>query len=152
MERLLYPGDRIYVAARYERKAEALALADELVAAGFKVTSRWLLSPGLQLGDPKGCEEWSVRDLEDVDRAHVYMLLSDEVLGRGGKDFEGGYAYAKNLRIIVVGQPAHVFHFLPGVQRIEMEAFRARYLAKKKQLSDGKSTAGQETDGQEEST
>jgi hypothetical protein len=144
----LRPGDRIYVAARFERQAEARALADELVAAGYKVTARWLLAPGLQMGNPAGCEEWAMRDLEDVLRANVYLLLSDLVPGRGGKDFEGGAAWQAKNRIVVVGPPAHVFHYLPSVHRFDdLAELRARYLGKKMQLSDRKSGDGQETDG-----
>ena len=121
----LRPGDRIYVAARFERQAEARDVAGELDAAGFIVTSRWLFSPGLQMGDPESAAHWAKLDLSDVSRADVYLLLSDSELGRGGKDFEGGFAYANGMRIVVVGPAAHVFHYLPSVHRIrDLDALR----------------------------
>jgi hypothetical protein len=110
-------GDRVYVAARFERQAEARDVADELVLSGFRVTSRWLFSPGIKMGDPASARLWAERDLEDVRCADVYLLLSDDVLGRGGKDFEGGAAWVWKKRLIVVGPPAHVFHYLPDVIR-----------------------------------
>jgi hypothetical protein len=119
-------GTRFYVAARFERQAEARELADELVLSGFRVTSRWLHAPGISLDDPAAARLWAERDLEDLFRADVYLLLSDDIPGRGGKDFEGGVAYAFRRRIIVVGPPAHVFHYLSNVERLpSVEAFLA---------------------------
>jgi hypothetical protein len=126
---LLHPGDKIYVAARFERQAEARSLAIELVRAGYTVTSWWLHAPSLAIGNPVVSERQAKDDLNDLDGADVYLLLSDDVLGRGGKDFEGGYAFARGKRCIVVGPPAHIFHFLPGVRRIPtLEEFRFLYL------------------------
>jgi len=127
--RVLRPGDRIHVAARFERQAEARAIADELLAAGYHVTSRWLFAPGLQMGDPVAAQRWALIDLGDVKRADVYLLLSDEVLGRGGKDFEGGFAFAHGMRLVVVGPPAHVFHCLPGVCRLrDVDELRKQFM------------------------
>jgi nucleoside 2-deoxyribosyltransferase len=125
----LQSGDKVYVAARFERQAEARDLAHALIANGFSVTSRWLTAPGLALGDPCLSELWGRRDLNDVDACDVYLLLSDEVLGRGGKDFEGGYAFARGKRLVVVGPRAHVFHFLPGVRHVrDIPTLRFLYL------------------------
>jgi hypothetical protein len=112
---VLFPGDRVYIAARFERQAEASAFADELVKAGLRVTSRWLLIPDLAV--PENAPERARMDLDDLRRADAYVLLSDDVPGRGGKDFEAGFAYATAMCVIVVGPPVHVFHFLPGVRR-----------------------------------
>lgn len=114
----LHPGDQVYLAGRFERQAELRRLANELVAHGHPVTSAWLGAERLSLGDLERCNRWAQRDLFDVRRADVYLLVSDDVLGRGGKDFEGGYAYAIGKRCVIVGPPAHVFHFLPDVVRV----------------------------------
>ena len=125
----LRPGDRVYVAARFERQLEARALAAELTRAGYTVRARWLGAEGSALVDPQTARLWAQRDLNDVDYASVYLLLSDEVLGRGGKDFEGGYAFARGKRLVVVGPPAHVFHHLPGVRHVrDLSTFRFLYL------------------------
>lgn len=125
----LRPGDRVYLAARFERQAEARALADELCAQGYSVTSSWLGADGLAMGDARKSEVWAARDLFDVRQADAYVLLSDAELGRGGKDFEGGYAYALGKRVVVVGPPAHVFHFLPDVFRVrDLPTFRYLFL------------------------
>ena len=125
----LRPGDRVYVAARFERQAEARALAYELIANGYPVTARWLNAPGLALGDLARERLWAQADLADLDAADVYLLLSDEVPGRGGKDFEGGYAYARGKRLVVVGPRAHIFHALPGVHWVQdLPTFRFLYL------------------------
>jgi hypothetical protein len=126
----LRPGDRIYVAARFERQAEARQLAEELVAAGYVVTSRWLTVAGEAV--PSNATERAEDDLDDLFGANVYMLLSDDVPGRGGKDFEAGVAWANTKRIVVVGPPAHIFHFLHSVHRLrDVAELRAKYLDKK---------------------
>lgn len=125
----LYPGDKIYIAARFERREEVLALWVELERAGYVVTGTWPKAEGLAFGDAAMSEHWAKQDLSDLDRANIYLLLSDDVLGRGGKDFEGGYAFARGKRLIVVGPPAHVFHFLPEVRRfLTLGEFRFLYL------------------------
>jgi len=125
----LRPGDSIYIAARFERQTEARSLAHELMKHGYKITSRWLCSTGLASNNPASARMWARMDLVDVSHADVYLLLSDDVLGRGGKDFEGGYAYARGKRVVVVGPPAHVFHWLPNVTRIDsVEDLRVRCL------------------------
>lgn len=118
----LQPGDKVYLAARFKRQAEMRALADEFVAAGFQVTSTWLGAEGLSLGDPAKAAIWADRDLFDIRAADAYVLISDEVLGHGGKDFEGGYAYALGKRVVVVGPRAHVFHHLAHVHHIQSVA------------------------------
>lgn len=131
MTEALLPGDRIYIAARFERQAEARAVADELVTAGYKVTSRWLLIPDLAV--PENAAERAHMDMQDLTRSEVYLLLSDDVLGRGGKDFEGGVAWAWRRRVVVVGPRAHVFHYLPEIHHLrDLGELRARYLSKKK--------------------
>lgn len=125
----LRPGDTVYVAARFERQAEARLVVAELIRAGFKTRCRWVDAPALAMGVPELERLWAERDLNDLDVADVYLLLSDEVLGRGGKDFEGGYAFARGMRLVVVGPPAHVFHHLPGVRRVkDLMTFRFLYL------------------------
>lgn len=129
----LYPGDRVYVAARFERQAEARAFAAELMRAGYEVTSRWLYAAGLALGDPDEAAAAAMKDVADLKAADAYILLADEELGRGGKDFEAGVMWAMGRRVTVIGPPAHVFHFLPGVRRYATTAdFRCVYLGAEK--------------------
>lgn len=125
----LRPGDTIYVAARFERQDEARWLAHQLMANGYKTRCRWVNAKGLAMGSPELSTLWARMDLNDLDAADVYLLLSDEVLGRGGKDFEGGYAYARGKRLVVVGPPVHVFHYLPSVRHVkDLATFRFLYL------------------------
>lgn len=132
LPRGLYPGDKVYVAARFERQAEARDLAQELVDHGYRVTSRWLFVDGLKMGTDQAAT-WAQKDLEDLDAADAVVALSDEVPGRGGKDFELGYAYARGKRCVVVGPPMHVFHHLPHVVRVtDLMMFRVLYLGGEK--------------------
>lgn len=130
---MIRPGDKIYLAGRFERQAELRVLADELVAHGHQVTSAWLGAAGLSLSDPVKARVWAERDLFDVRAADVYLLISDDVLGRGGKDWEGGYAYALGKRIVVVGPRAHVFHYAFGVTHVkDWPEFRFLFLGGEK--------------------
>lgn len=129
MEPALRPGDVVYVAARFERQDEARVVADQLEANGYSTRCRWIYAAGTAMVDPALARLWAQRDLNDLDAADVYLLLSDDVLGRGGKDFEGGYAFARRKRLVVVGPPAHVFHHLPGVCHVkDLPTFRFLYL------------------------
>jgi len=106
---------RVYLAARFERQAEILAIAKLLRASGLTVTSRWLTVDGLALGH--GVEaECAARDVEDILAADTLVVFTDAAPGRGGKDFETGIAYQRGLAVIVCGPRVHVFHHLPRVR------------------------------------
>ena len=130
--RTLYPGDKVYVAARWEQKIEARAFAAELMRAGYVVTSRWVWSEERDPAheNPNEAVRWADSDLQDIRMSDVFLLLSDGELGRGGKDFELGYAYALGKRSAVIGPPTHVFAAgLSDVRRYEDKAaFRCIYL------------------------
>lgn len=124
-------GDRVYVAARFERAEEAEALARELERAGYIVTSQWhhdesTLALGRTFAEGRAAAE---KDLTDLARADALILLTDDVPGRGGKDFEAGYARALRKEIVVVGPRCHVFHYLPDVRHVDdVRTFRMLYL------------------------
>lgn len=111
---LLKKGTRVYLAARFERQAEIRGYAEAFAKAGLVVTSRWLSWPhGLAVGNPDLAYEAAKMDRADVDKATACVFFLDNVLGRGGKDWELGYAYAKGKGIYLVGPPQNVFHYLP---------------------------------------
>ena len=113
----------IYIAARYPRKLEAKALATLLNQHGLTVKSRWLdepFSPNIGLADvsPTINAELARVDLEDIDAADTVVFLSEDPtvgIPRGARHFELGYADAKGKRIIVIGGPENIFHFLPRI-------------------------------------
>lgn len=102
------PLVRVYIAAPYQLKDEALALRRRLILLGVYVTARWLLET----------EENSARSaqlcLDDVDDAAIVLAISPEAWanrGTGGRHVELGYAIARGKRVIVIGHRTNVFHY-----------------------------------------
>lgn len=122
---------RVYMSGGISMREEIRRRANELRATGIEVTSRWLDErlPNLIWGgaSDEAMAAHAVRDITDIDRSHYYVYHShDDARYRsrgGGAHFETGYAYARDIPIVVVGQPRNVFHFLPhgesGILRLE---------------------------------
>ena len=104
----------IYLAARFERQAELRVYRDRLRAAGHVLTSRWLDVTG-KPPVPTDSAEYAQVDLDDIAHARWFVLFTDDVPGRGGKDFETGWALALGVPVRIVGPRVHVFHYLPAV-------------------------------------
>ena len=87
------------------------------------VNSRWLdepHAPGTTLHEVSAafCRETSLIDLEDIDAADMMVFFSEDPLvgtPRGGRHVEFGYALAKGKRIVVIGGPENIFHYLPQI-------------------------------------
>jgi hypothetical protein len=96
---------RVYIAAPFPMKPEAIQLRAMLQKNGIDVTSRWLD------GVPKGVEaEW---DLQDVLNAHAVVAINPEEYrnsGTGGRHVELGYAIAHSIPVFILGCRSHVFH------------------------------------------
>lgn len=116
--------ERVYVAGRFSRRHEFRRFADALTTAGHSITSRWLYSEDHHLelgGTPSPAATAAARDLEDVRAATVCVAFTERSgrrQGRGGRHVELGVALALGLRLIVVGDPEHIFHLLPEVERV----------------------------------
>ena len=115
---------KVYLAARYSRRDQLLAVRDELARMGHTVTSRWLDTDwGRRPGEssaapPEYRAKHAVIDLEDVRAADVVVSFT-EAPGdgsRGGRHVEFGYALAFNKRMIVVGHRENLFHEHPSVE------------------------------------
>lgn len=117
--------ERIYLAARFSRRHELKPFAEALSAAGHQVTSRWLDSDEhhLELTGQRSSDgaAAAIRDLEDVRDATVCIAFTEPAdgrQGRGGRHVELGAAITLGLRLIVVGEPEHIFHLLPQVELV----------------------------------
>ncbi|MCH7655733.1 MAG: hypothetical protein IIC95_07085 [Chloroflexi bacterium] len=117
----------VYLAARFSRRKEMQAYADDLIALGHRVSARWVVGPPQSSHHPdqvsghsKAYEERvSVEDLKDVAEADCIICFSEqprETNTRGGRHVEFGLAVAADKRIILVGPRENVFHFLPVVE------------------------------------
>lgn len=110
---------KIYVAAPWVNKAAAKAFRDDLVTAGYEVTSRWLdLHVGgnndLATVDHARLKEEALNDIDDIINADILILLNSQDRGQEstGKAVETGVAIMTNKGIIVVGDRTNVFHYL----------------------------------------
>ncbi len=113
---------RIYLAARYREHPLMREWKKILEADGHEVTSRWI-NGSHELKDARDDGQrrtFAMEDIADINVAHVVILLSDGGSGdgaRGGRHVEFGLALAWGKRIILVGQPENVFHFLSVVEK-----------------------------------
>lgn len=116
---------RIYLAARYSRRAELCTYRDILEKKGFTVTSRWLDGnhqiddAGLSL-EAKAAErtrfaqeDWD--DLMSADWCISFTETPRSSNSRGGRHVEYGAALAKGMSCTVIGPRENVFHCLPSV-------------------------------------
>ena len=112
-----------YIAARFSRKPEMLALAALFAQHNIKVRARWLnesVSPDATLHDvtPAYHTKTATDDIEDIDASDTIIFFSEDPLvgtPRGGRHVEFGYALAKGKRVVVIGPPENTFHYLPGI-------------------------------------
>jgi hypothetical protein len=118
-------SEKVYLAGRFSRRHEFKQIADQITAAGHRVTSRWLDSDEHHLELDSGqlpAVAAAVRDLDDVRAATVCIAFTEEPggpQGRGGRHVELGAALALGMQVIVVGDPEHIFHLLPGVRQVD---------------------------------
>lgn len=121
---------RVYLASAYPTRERIAAYAEELTRIGFTVTARWLeekhdINPGTTgaataLPD-RQVQQHALDDLTDINRSDILVLFTESATGErggGGRHVETGYALARNVPVIVVGEPETVFHRLPQVTRV----------------------------------
>lgn len=116
---------QIYLAARYQRYPEMQHIATKLREQGHQVTSRWIWGTyatyDATLLDP--CQRtftqtFAKHDMEDMLAADCLIGFAEEpgVISRGGRHVEWGMAVAWGKRLILIGEPEHLFHCLPQVE------------------------------------
>jgi len=116
---------RIYLAARYSRRAEMQTYAEDLIAAGCTITSRWIYGShqisdeGLSLEataiDRRRFAEEDYADLISADICISFTEPPRSTNSRGGRHVELGIALGTGKQCIVVGHRENVFHCLPDV-------------------------------------
>ncbi len=118
---------RAYLAAPYAARTQIRTLASQLTRIGYTITSTWLdeehevnagttgaassLADNVVMGH-------ALQDLKDIDRSQLLVLFTLDVCDledggsgiSGGRHVETGYAIARNVPIVVVGEPENVFH------------------------------------------
>lgn len=118
---------RIYIAAPYAARDYAKACAEELVQIGYEVTSSWLeethkvnagtVGAATALTDAE-VNSHARMDLSDIESSNVFVMLTPTAIAgtdhasywSGGRHVETGYAIAKGLHVVVVGDQENIFH------------------------------------------
>lgn len=107
---------KLYVAAPWARRDDAINYAEAFTRAGHEVISRWFHhegTPGDSTGvtlDPVEVRRQVAEDIEDVRRCDVFVVLNLQV--SEGKAVETGLALAAGKPIISVGPRSNVFQIL----------------------------------------
>lgn len=133
---------KIYLAASFDSKAsmrEHRTLAESF---GHKVTSTWIDLPDDMplMSDRLDCEKGQVArgDLNDIDQAQALVYFAGGSTTTGGKNIELGYALAKGMRIILVGDKSSVFHYLGSIEAAPSVSAAFRYLQSKEAVANAK--------------
>ena len=113
---------KVYIAAPWVHKAEALAAKEKFEAAGIEVTAHWIkYHSDAALGDPQFDEELqeqAVQDVEDIVQSDVFVILNLDK--SEGKATELGFAYGLGIPTILVGpRTRNIFYYLPSIFRTD---------------------------------
>jgi hypothetical protein len=107
---------RVYIAAPWARKPEAIEVGKQFEAAGHIITSRWFDHPG-SLADSTGVT-YPLETIRAQAAEDVFDVLSSEALvvlnlqKSEGKAVETGIALMAQLPVISVGPRSHIFQTL----------------------------------------
>lgn len=115
---MIAPTPKVYLAARFSKRANMEEKANILKACGFEITSRWVYGGE----DGLSREQIAMLDLADVDRADIVVSFTEpegSYNRGGGRHTEFGYALAKNKRMVLIGPREQVFHHHAAVEQYE---------------------------------
>lgn len=116
---------KIYLAARYNRRAEIDGYRREIEKLGHTVTSRWLNGSHdagslTEPTDPELLARFAREDLQDVNAADLVISFTEQGdTPRGGRHVEFGVAYSIGNKVWVVPYRENIFHYLPAVRRFD---------------------------------
>jgi nucleoside 2-deoxyribosyltransferase len=109
---------KVYIAAPWVRRPEAIAVGEQFVAAGHELTCQWfhhetdgdpLDSTGVTC-NPASIVFQAKEDIADVRRADVLVVLN--LQKSEGKAVETGIALAAGIPVISVGPRSNIFQAL----------------------------------------
>ena len=113
-----------YLAGRYSSQATMRVHADQLIALGHHIASRWVYKA--YGGDPDPIQA-ALEDLEDLSAADTLIVFTPRLhfpfphhedtgyVTTGGHHVELGLALAWHKTIYLVGSRVNIFHYLPQV-------------------------------------
>jgi hypothetical protein len=119
---------RIYLIARFARRAEMREVAQELREMGHTITSSWI-----DIADSIADEEFlawapheeitraAMEDWRDIDNADWVIAFTDPSgdYPGGARHAEFGLALAAGQRILLVGPREHLFHYAPAIRQCD---------------------------------
>ena len=110
---------RVYLSAKFERKAEMAELANTLTRAGCSCTSRWATRPMIEWETAAtSMAKEAVEDLADLAASDVLVTFTEgpgKEPGTGGRHTELGVALILQKPVIMCGPAEQVFHYHPAV-------------------------------------
>ena len=135
---------KIYLAARYGRRAELQALFPEIKRLGHTVVSSWVSAHQskidkreLQTCAPRAqmCAQRDFRDLAEADLVLSFTGASEGSV-RGGRHVEFGMGIGWGKHHLIVGPRETIFHTLPWVRQVDtweeaVEMLRMRFKTNK---------------------
>lgn len=122
--------DKIYIAASYPRKAEALDVAAKMKAMGYCVVSSWLYENEGYHGEDIDVRMRASarRDLQEIQECDMLVSLVGDDQTHGGRHSELGVALALGKIVIIIGAREQVFHWHSAVTVFNnVEEFYARF-------------------------
>ncbi len=115
---------KVYLAGRFEDKDRLTVEAARLNAIGYRVISAWLLEQPLQrtgandIATGTGevteaqAQYYALRDLAEIKEADIFVVDTQEVNVRAGREVEFGLALTRMIPRYIVGPARNVFHQL----------------------------------------
>lgn len=106
---------KVYLAALYSERERMEVIADALKALGMEIGSSWVYGgeEGLNRGE---IAEMDLIGLEDCDVLLAFTKPRGTPTSGGRRHVEFGYALAKGIECIVIGDRENVFYHHPAVQ------------------------------------
>jgi nucleoside 2-deoxyribosyltransferase len=115
------------------KKDEVQQYADDLANSGIVVTARWFLERTKPFTRVSDCTGMYLKltgeiDVVDIDACDVFVLittrpddlkLDPQLLARGGRHWECGYAHAKGKTIVLFGPRENTFHYFDGIMQFD---------------------------------
>jgi nucleoside 2-deoxyribosyltransferase len=108
---------KVYIAAPWVCKEEAVGFQDAFEAAGFEVTSHWIKHhpPNDADKDFAVLQHEAIEDFRDLDRADVMVIFNMKEKSEG-KATELGWALNSGKPVVLVGERSrNVFYYYPTV-------------------------------------
>lgn len=128
----------VYLAAHFSRKNEVRAAAKELKELGIDVVSTWhrekiASNSVMHANNARTWRKNALSDLNELCDCTHFVLFSmgpHKKFSRGSHCWEAGFASARGVKCLVVGERQVIFHYLPGEKICKTWAAAKRYLKK----------------------